>query len=74
MLHAKETGISSVHLDLLLICTFTFFFSVQIMYLEAVVGKVAVLFQGFMEYFFYLSRIFYKITLIASFCCLFSPE
>ena len=59
------------------------------MYLEAVVGKcksdcmdkevaccgeVAVLFQRFMEYFFYLSRIFYKIILTASFCCLFSPE
>ena len=39
MLHAKETGISSVHLGLLLVCTFTFFFSVQIKYLEAVVGK-----------------------------------
>ena len=38
MLHAKETGISSVHLGLLLVCTFTFF-SVQIMYLEAFVGK-----------------------------------
>ena len=60
MLHAKETGISSVHLDLLLICTFTFFFSVQIMYLEAVVGEVAVLFQGFMEYFFIFQEFFIR--------------
>ena len=87
MLHAKETGISSVHLGAHV--HLNLFFSLQIMYLEAVVGKcksdctdkevaccgeVAVLFQGFMEYFFIFQEFFYKIILIASFCCLFPPE